>query len=765
MTRHLLLCLTSAIALSAAARAQDSTQAPGQAASTPNATSPGQAQTGVEEIVVTAERRETNLQRTPIAITALTAANIESQGIRNVNDLAAFVPNLTTTTGPQGSADANFFIRGVGQFDFIATNDPGVGVYVDGVYLGRTVGALLDAGDIGRVEVLRGPQGTLFGRNTLGGAVSVTSIAPTIGGDFHARGRVTTGSRDRFDADGGVDIPVGDTAAARVYAFTRSQDGFARNPVSGQRFGAIQRWGAKAQFLWKPTSDLTVALNADYTKDKSNPAPSVLVGIVPLPFFPPAALTQVQDRNNFYRVFESNSPKSFNEIYGFSGIVTYNWGPRTLKSITSYRELSAVSTSDPDGTTFRLYDQFSPTKQHQFSEELQLSGKTPNGKFEYLLGGYYFNERVRQTLFLCFAPITPTPTAPFNACNTWNQGNDQETNSYAAFGQARYHLTDALSFTLGGRYTNEEKTDSSTQSFDFRPAGFSPAPGVVVPGFLAPIVTNLPGRVKFDRFTPKLGVEYQASTRTLVFASYAEGFRSGGFNGRLIVPQPTIPTYRPDTTQSGEIGIKSDLFDRKLRLNATGFYTKYKDIQQTISVPVIQFEVANAGEAELYGFEAEATIVPVDRLRVNASFGYSHSKFQNVPLAVGQINGNKLPFSPEVTFNIGAEYGIELQGLKVTPRVDYRYQSRTFFTAFNNKNLAPGLLDDGIGEQQAPYGLLQLRLTVSDKRDRFSVAVYGDNLTDEKYYTFGQNALGAQGVSYNYLGRPSEWGLIFGARF
>ncbi len=755
-----------------AARAQDASQAtpanalPGSVgpnASAPNATSPGQAGAQVEEIIVTAERRETNLQRTPIAITALTAANIESQGIRNVNDLGAFVPNLTTTTGPQGSADANFFIRGVGQFDFIATNDPGVGVYVDGVYLGRTVGALLDAGDIGRVEILRGPQGTLFGRNTLGGAVSITSIAPVIG-EFDGRARITTGSRNRFDADGSVNLPLGDQAAARIYAFTRSQDGFARNPVSGARFGAIQRWGVKSEFLLKPTdSNFSLQITGDYTKDKSNPAPSVLLKIAPLPFFPAGAFAQTQDPNNFYRVFENNSPKSFNEIWGFSAIAALDLGGRTLKSITAYRQLRAVSTSDPDGTDYSLYNQFAPTKQHQFSEELQLAGKAFDDKFEYLIGGYYFNERVNQTLFLCFAPITPVPTAPFNACNTWNQGNDQTTDSFAAFGQARVHLGEKLSLTLGGRYTDESKDDVSNQAFDFRPAGFSPAPGVVLPGFFAPIVSNLPGHVHFSRFTPKLGAEYQLTPRILVFADYSEGFRSGGFNGRLIVPQPTIPTYRPDTTQSGEIGVKSDLFDRKLRLNATGFYTKYKDIQQTISVPVIQFEVANAGEAELYGFEAEATVVPVERLRINASVGYSHSKFQNVPVLVGPINGNKLPFSPEITFNAGLEYGVLIGGFKATPRVDYKYQSRTYFTAFNN-NFGPGT-NDGIGEQQGPLGLLSARVTLSDARDRYSVAAFAENLTDKHYYTFGQNALGAQGVSYSYLGRPREFGVTFGAKF
>ena len=754
------------------AHAQDANQANaanaqpgavGQNASAPNATSPGQAQGGVEEIIVTAERRETNLQRTPIAITALTAANIESQGIRNVNDLGAFVPNLATTTGPQGSSDANFFVRGVGQFDFIATNDPGVGVYVDGVYLGRTVGALLDAGDIGRVEVLRGPQGTLFGRNTLGGAVSITSIAPVIG-EFDGRARITTGSRNRFDADGAVNIPLGDQAAGRIYAFTRSQDGFAQNPVSGARFGATQKWGVKGEFLLKPTeSNFSLQIMGDYTKDKSNPAPSVLLAIAPLPFFPAGAFAQIHDPNHFYTVFENNSPKSYNEIWGFSGVATLDLGGRTIKSITAYRQLRALSTSDPDGTDYSIYNQRAPTAQHQFSEELQLSGKTPGGAFEYLLGGYYFNERVNQTLFLCFAPITPVPATPFNACNTWNQGNDQTTDSVAVFGQARLHVGEKLSFTLGGRYTDESKDDISNQAFDFRPAGLQVAPGVIIPGFLSPIVSNLPGHVHFQRFTPKLGVEYQLTPRVLVFANYAEGFRSGGFNGRLIVPQSTIPTYRPDTTQSGEIGVKSELFDRKLRLNATGFYTKYKDIQQTISVPVIQFEVANAGEAELYGFEAEATIVPIERLRINASVGYSHSKFRNVPVAVGPINGNKLPFSPEVTFNVGAEYGFEIEGFKATPRVDYKYQSRTYFTAFND-NFGPGT-NDGIGEQQGPLGLLSARITFSDARDRYSIAAFGENLTDRHYYTFGQNALGAQGVSYNYLGRPREFGVTFGAKF
>jgi iron complex outermembrane receptor protein len=718
---------------------------------------------GVEEIIVTAERREANLQDVPIAVTALTQETLEAQGVRGVIDIAASAPNLTATTGPQGSADANFFVRGVGQFDFIATNDPGVGVYVDGVYLGRTVGALLDAGDVGRVEVLRGPQGTLFGRNTLGGAVSVTSVAPELG-ELGARGRIAVGSRDRFDADAGVNLPLGETAALRVYGFTRYQDGFAINAISDARFGAIERAGGKVQLLWKPTEALSITVMGDYVDDSSNPAPSVLMAIAPFPFFPAGAAAQVQDRSRFYRNFASNLPFSENEIWGVSGTIAYDFGGVTLKSISAYRSLDALSTSDPDGTTFRIYDQRSPTEQTQFSQELQLTGDSFDNRLNWVAGVYFFREEVEQTLFLCFAPITPLSvyTGFFNACNTWNQGNDQETRSFAVFGQGRVALSDQLSVTLGGRWTREKKEIVSNQAFDFRPAGFSPAPGVVVPGFLAPIVSNLEDSAKFSRFTPKVGAEWKPNDDVLVFASWARGFRSGGFNGRLIAPNTQVPTYDPDTTDAFELGLKSDLMDRRLRLNLTAFHTSYKDIQQTISDPAIQFRVANAGEARIFGVEAEAALVPVDGLRLDAALGYSSSEFRDVPASVGPINGNALPFSPKWTVYLAGEYRVDFGRFAATPRIDWRYQSRTFFTAFNNQY---GVPDDGLQEQQAGYGLLSARLTFADADDRFSVAVFGQNLTDEEYYTFGQNALGVQGVSYNYLGRPREWGVTFGARF
>jgi len=716
---------------------------------------------GIGTIIVTAERTANSIQETPISVTAISGEQLEATGAIVINDLAATVPNLTSTTGPQGSADANFFIRGVGQFDFIVTNDPGVGLYVDGVYLGRTVGAMLDAGDVERIEVLRGPQGTLFGRNTLGGAVSVVTKQPDPG-VFSGEVQGTYGSRDRVDLDASLNVPIGETSAARVYGFYRQQDGFADNVVTGEDFGRIERYGGRGQLRFEIGPDVQIDLSADYSLDRSNPAPSVLNAIVPLPFFPPAALNDVQDPDNFYDIFASNSPEARNEVYGFSGTVTVNLGSAQLKSITAYRNLDSFSTADPDGTRFQLYDQNVTTLQEQFSQEIQLTGEAFDDRLTYLIGGFYFSEDANQVLDLCFAPISDPTAQPFQACNVWSQGNDQQTESFAVFGQTRYEILEGLSFTLGGRYTWDEKDIISNQFFDFRPQlvgpgavfGFGLPPELIGQPITLPIVTDLPGSVSFEKFTPKVGVEYQATGDVLLYASYSEGFRAGGFNGRLIAPQATIPTFEPDTNETFEIGLKSDLLDRALRFNLSLFHSQYKGIQQTIADPAVQFRVANAGDATLQGFEMEIAIVPTSGLRFDFAVGYTDSEFEDVPVAVGPINGNRLPFSPEWTVSAAVQYDIDIGNSTLTPRVDFRYQSDVFFTAFNLPF-----------EEQDGYGLLNGRITWTDPSEQITLSAFGLNLFDVEYFTFGQNALTSQGVAYNYLGRPREFGVSAGFRF
>lgn len=699
---------------------------------------------GVGTIIVTAQKREQNLQETPLSITAVTADALEQRGVSTIEELASLVPNLTSTNGPQGSSDANFFVRGVGQFDFIITNDPGVGVYLDGVYLGRTVGALLDTGGVERIEILRGPQGTLFGRNTLGGAISVVSVEPDPGAYF-GEASATLGSRERYEAEALVNVPLGQSAALKAFGFYREQEGPVENVLNSDTYGDIERYGAQASLLLEPSENIRLIVRGDYTADRGSPNGTVNVGINPaFPFLPPDVTDDRSDK--FYDTFQANDPDNELDIWGISATAEFDAGPLLIRSITAYRELEGLTTADSDGTAYTLYDQTSVIDQNQFSQELQFVGTALGDRLEYLVGLYYFKEEARQIQNLCFAPLTAAILGlqpRFGPCVTWMQDNDQTTTSYAIFGQASYDFSDALSVTLGGRYTWEDKEILTTQSFDL-PGGIT----------AVPIVAGLADELDFQEFTPRIGIDWQATPEILLFASYAKGFRSGGFNGRLVVPNDEVPTFEADTNDAFEIGIKSDLLDNRLRLNLTGFYSKYKDIQQTISDPVVQFRVANAGDAELYGIEAEATIVPTANALVNLALGYTSSSFEDVDPLAGIAAGNRLPFSPEITFAVGAQYEIEGSFGSITPRADLRYQSDVFFSPFNLPL-----------EQQEGYAILDLRLTYSSPGGRFSITGAVENVTDEEYFTFGQDAVAAQGVAYAQIGLPREYSVTLRANF
>lgn len=700
---------------------------------------------GLEEIIITAQKRPESIQDAPIAITAVSGDSLLKRNIDTIGELAAFVPNLTSTNGPQGSSDANFFVRGVGQFDFIITNDPGVGVYYDGVYLGRTVGALLDTSDIERVEVLRGPQGTLFGRNTLGGAISVVSKGPQLG-EVSGDGRLVYGSRDRVDVDAAINLPIGDTVAVRATGLYRTQDGQSVRPFDQARFADVDRLGGKAAVLFAPNERLEVTLQGDYVRDRGSPNPVVNVGFAPLPFFPAEIGEDTSD--DFYTTFQSAAPTNDLDIWGLSATISYDFDFMEVKSITAYRSLEGFTTSDSDGTGFTLYDQTSDIDQDQFSQELQFVGAALDDRLEWLVGAYYFEESARQVQNLCFAPVTAGvfmgPQPRFGPCVSWFQDNDQDTTSYALFGQLNFKITDQFSITAGGRQTWEDKDIVTTQAF-VTPDGTT----------IQPFVTGLGDSLDFSKFTPKVGVEYKPGDALLFFASYSKGFRSGGFNGRLLAPSQTVPAYAPDTNDAFELGLKSDLFDDRLRVNATVFYSEYKGIQQTISDPEVQFRVANAGDAELYGFELELTAAPVQGLLATLAIGFTESEFTDVdPRAQGLMEGNRLPFSPKWTVAGGIGYDIETKWGPITPRVDVRYQSEVFFSPFNLPL-----------ESQGGYALVVARIAYTDPDERYTVAFAAENLFDKEFFTFGQDAIAAQGVAYAQIGMPQEFSVSLNFSF
>lgn len=731
---------------------------------------------GVPEIVITATRRETLLQDVPIAVTAFGDETIRALSAETVGELAEFTPNLTRSAGPTGGNDAFFFIRGIGQVDSNPAADPGVGVYVDGVYFARLQGASIDTGDIERVEVLRGPQGTLFGRNTIGGAINITTSDP--GMDFGVEGRLTLGMRERVDVYAALDLPASDAIRVRASGSYRTQQGWGENVFTGETFNDVENLSGRLRALWEPSEDIHLALTAQGTRGRGTSAHTILTGFNPnagpipgttplgVPFPPLLEDTSDDLDDNF----SSIDPRNDLDTWGVSGDFDWAFAETTsLRIILAYRELEQFVTNDFDGTAFRTFDNLFDTSSEQLSAEVHLYGDAFDDRLEYLVGGYAFEETIDHINAICLGSNTGAPFANVRfteGCLRNNQRFGLDITSLAVFANASFEIIPDLSIILGGRYTHEEKT----QAFDFfldntdGVFSFFGIPPLILPT-LSPDnpALNIPTtyEASFDEFTPRIGVEYKATPDILVYANYSKGFKSGGFNGR---PSPNpqggfneILPYDPETLDTYEVGIKSDLLDNRLRLNAAAFYSEYGGIQLLVLDPQSGFfNTQNAGENEIYGFEVEATARPVDSITVYGNVGYVHDEYVLInPLALGIDLTDDLPVTPTWNVAAGGNYRLDLaSGAAVNFRADYSYRSSVFYGAGNG----PLEFQDGVG-------LVNLRVQFEDAAERFRAAVYGTNVTDERYFTNGQDVRRALGVAFAGVSPPAEFGVEFGFEF
>ena len=686
---------------------------------------------GIEDVVVTARRRAEAEQDVPISITAFNADTLTDRSIKQVSDLADITPNLARTSGPTGGNDAFFFIRGIGQVDSNPAADPGVGVYIDGVYLARIQGASVDAYDLQRVEVLRGPQGTLFGRNTIGGAVSLTTADP--GDTLSFRARETLGSRHRVDFFGTLDLPVSPTLGIRVSGGYREQRGWGKNVYTGERLGSIENLTGRLKAVWKPTDALRFTLSADALRARGTSAQTILVGFNPgggqpipgatplgVPF--PADLAADTSTDPF-KSFVSIDPRNDVDNRGVS--LTSEWtlaDGLSVKLIDAYRKVDQFATNDFDGTGYRFYDNFFDTGSSQWSHELQLLGDAFDKRLDYVLGAYLFKESINNNNAICLGTNLGFPgSARRNAggCIRNNQQFDLGIRSVAAFGQASFKITPALSLTLGGRYTRERKR----QAFDFfidNSAGvfsFFGLPPIAVIPTLSPrnprVGVPTTYRDTWEQFTPKAGLDYKVNPDLLLYASYSKGFKSGGFNGR---PSPNaqggfnpILPYDPERLDAYEAGIKSDWLDRRLRINLAGFHSSYKGIQLLVLDPGSGFfNTANAGRSSIWGFEAETTLRPVPAATVYANVGYTHDKYKALDqraVISGIGPDDRLPVTPRWTVGVGGSYRADLGDTvgALEARADYSYRSSVFYGATNEPL-----------EYQRGFGLLNLRATYTD---------------------------------------------------
>jgi iron complex outermembrane receptor protein len=753
----------------------------------------------IEPVIVTAQRREQALQDTPVSVTALSGEDLIARTAGDLSQIGTSVPNLNFTTATQSSRASfvsSVFIRGVGQPDFIVTTDPGVGIYVDGIYYGRTTGGVVDMLDIARVEVLRGPQGTLFGKNTIGGALSIISATPD--DEFGGVAELAFGRFDRTTFRGTLNVPMSESLFGRFAVSTKRSNGYGRRLdfATGAKTAALgedDSQSARARLKWVASDSLEVNLAIDGTRVREsqvpddiqaiNPAAGLLGlwnGLVGGPMgtpFTPAYLTS-GDYENY-----ANGPGIAElDLWGVSLTLDWDLGPYRMKSITAYRDMQALFSNDGDGSPVRLLgSDMVDLDQDQLSQELQLSGKSFDDRLDWLAGLYYFEEsafeithayvmpgiwQVLESLPFLMGPagpigpcppppgasLLPTP-GPLGCAGNPNNipldldfygTNDVEVSNYAAFVHGTFAFNDRWSATGGLRYTHERKVHTLFyQRFN---SGY----------IIAPAGTRTAR--SWDAVTPKAGLEFRPADNVMWYLSASRGFRSGGFNGRPFY-RDVVAAFDPEYLWSFELGVKTTWFDRRLVANAAVFHNNYTDVQLTSNRATSDGNVGvfteNGGKASIEGFELELHARPVEGLDFTAGIGYIDAEFTSINPGVTATLDTVFPKTPKWNASFSAQYAMALADFgTLTLRGDYAYTSRYY----NDVTNTPGLI-------QGSFGLFNARVALAGESQSWEVALFGKNLTDEHYITGGVGGLAAIGFNEVQYARPREWGVALTYRF
>jgi iron complex outermembrane receptor protein len=754
---------------------------------------------GSGDIVVTARRREESLQDTPVAITAFTAELLQERQILQTQDLERVTPSLQFKPAGQlsgNSAAAVVFIRGVGQVDPTAAVDPGVGIYLDEVYLGRAVGGAIDFGDIASVEVLRGPQGTLFGRNTIGGAILVRTQQPKLG-EFSGRARLRTGNDDLYEGFAALNIPLGETVAARIAGGFRKRDGYVIRAFDGIDLGNEDGYSLSGGIKWEPSSDFDLFIRGDYSKRDENGAPFTFAGIneqapvaaiasvgagcpgATIPFAPltpgnprfgapnvpqindPRCANDFQQRGNY--VNGGTAPvMSMSEVWGVAGTANITLTDQAgVKIITGYRETNSRGVRDADNTPLLLITTDVGSQSQQFSQEVQL--QLDFGSVNAILGGYYFDEKTDEqtTIPLSFPPSPPT-IASILAGGPGSrdvQISRLDTGSVAAFGQVNWKPIDRLEVSGGLRYTSDEKRYRGTV-FNLFPSTLptpNPLPTRATSQGGPLFIFDRPFKRTFSSLTGSASVQYRWSDAINTYASYARSFKSGGFNTRYnaaTVDNLPVP-FADESVTSYEVGVKTNI--GRLRLNLAAFQAEYQDIQLIFRQGVVPL-LFNAGEARIRGLEAEANYRAPWGLTIDAGASMLDDKIKSItpiPGATATVTpGDDLPFTPKLQANIGIGYRIGLGGdTTLTPRFDGSYTSKTTFITGS----IPEIEENGYFVGNASVTL----------RMKNGIELVGgvNNLFDEDYLIQGNASLATLGYAERIFARPRNWFVQVGASF
>ena len=740
---------------------------------------PSQRTTQLEEIVVTAQKKKELLQDTPISMAAFTDESLEKMGVENLGDVAGFVPNVDITPFPNSRSSLVVFMRGVGNNDSQTTQDPAVGVYIDGVYLGRTVGLTSEVADLARVEVLRGPQGTLYGRNTTGGAINMITAKPN--GLFGVRQVVGMGNRGHMLLKSRLDTPMWHDLAARISLIGSARDGLVNNIDDGPDFAEQDKRGARVSLSWNPDPALTVDYAWDTSEDRGpqqfyqvlrinednadlalatqallqqqvdelssggiTPPQELVNALAGLVVVNGTLVPQFRERASESRLSDGEwfipVEDSVTEVSGHTLTAAWNTGLGEFKSISAWRELNESVVQDY-GAGVEWFDVAIQIDHQQLSQELQwLGGNGAN--IDFVSGLYFFEEDgVEHEVDVIAGSEAENRTI-------WSTNR-----AYAAYGQLTWtpRALPSLDVTLGGRYTVDEREARKT-SINFEES---------------PDNTQF-GAERWSNFTPSVTLNWRWSDTLSTWVKGVTGYKSGGFNVRS-TEQNFLPPYDEEQMVSYELGFKSNWWANRLQLNGAAFYSGYEDmqIQQILdNSKIFLTDVFNAGESRVAGFELDLVAVPLAGLNLALSYGYTDAEFTRV------IDNNPdsdsfgqdvsaiytMPYAPEQTWSATIDYQFPrwLSFAELSAWLSYRWRDERYGTA-SNPDMAGFHLDQ--------YGLLDARLSLSDMQAfdlDIDLAIWGRNLMDEEYLVHS--------ISQSYFhagtfGEPRTYGLELSVAF
>ena len=688
---------------------------------------------GTADIIVTAERRSQRLQDVPISITAVTGAALETAGVVNTSQLAEVTPGLVLPGSLSGNAAFTPFLRGVGSSTAVPGIDATVALYIDGVYQASKYLNQIDLANIERVEVLKGPQGTLYGRNATGGAINIITRRPT--DKFQGNASVSYGNLDETEEKLYISGPIAAGLNASIGVVAHQGGDYGRNQTTGNKFGGLNSVTVNGRVAWDPTDRLAVDLTGTYARRRGRRFDDSTIFADDT--VPPGGQFGGQFSTDPDEAFLDTDPRLNSHSYAGALHLRYSLENVDLVSISSYKEGSYNSQLDSDGTSLPILTIRFTAPSRAITQELQAVS-TGTSSFQWILGAYYIDSKEDYDPF--GVVVDPVPVAYFSKTRA---------KAGSVFGQGTYEVAEGTKLTAGLRYSTEKRSIDATL--------VAPTLGNLVIG--GPLDLDK----TFNKLTWRLSVDHKVSRNMLVYASYNRGFKSGAFNPLSVAPDAMAAN--PEVLDAYEVGLKSQFAERTIQVNAAGYYYKYKNIQvqqvllgSGVNVAVLR----NAAKATFYGLDADFVLIPLRNLRLNGGFNLEHAEYDSFEDADGFIvaNGAGIPTpidqtgkrvfgAPALTFNAAASYEHDLGQLgSLLFAANYSYISRLKTAA-------------GEGNFNRGHGILNAAIAFTDESDRYSLELYGRNLTNVRTYGEYTTALA------NSLATrpPRTYGISLGVKF